>query len=142
MDTSAVRWPVRCLARTPIDGQQSCHARPGHIGRIVIHRALDRDPSHRSGAPVTATIASLSHLRILSGLSVGIEVDFIYAGLPLEPWLCVPCVRTQLDSAEFLYREATPYTLAFWRQATGHYCCLLQTDSTTRAVGLTSGPPT
>jgi hypothetical protein len=55
-------------------------------------------------------------LRIVSGLNVGIEIDFINAGLPFGAWLGVPCLRAQLDLAEFLYREATPYTFAFWRQ--------------------------
>ena len=45
-----------------------------------------------------------------------VEIDFINAGLPFGAWLRVPCLRAQLDLAEFLYSEATPYTLAFWRQ--------------------------
>jgi hypothetical protein len=55
-------------------------------------------------------------LRIVSGLNVDIEIDFLNAGLSLSAWPCVPCLRAQLDLAEFLYSEATPYTLAFWRQ--------------------------
>jgi hypothetical protein len=52
-------------------------------------------------------------LRIISELSVGIEIDFINAGLPMGAWLCAPCTHTQLDLAEFLHREATPDALAF-----------------------------
>jgi hypothetical protein len=61
----------------------------------------------------------LPFLRIASGLNVGIEIDFINAGLPFGAWPGVPCVGAQLDLAEFLYSEATPYTLAFWRQRVG-----------------------
>jgi len=49
-------------------------------------------------------------LRILSGLSVDIEIHFINAGLPFGTWLGVPSPRAQLDMVEFLYREATPDT--------------------------------
>jgi hypothetical protein len=54
----------------------------------------------------------LSFLRIVSGLNVGIEIDFINAGLRFGAWLGVPCLLAQLDMAEFLYSEATPYTLS------------------------------
>jgi hypothetical protein len=36
-DTNAVRWPVRCLARTAVDCQQGRHPRPRHIGGLAIH---------------------------------------------------------------------------------------------------------
>jgi hypothetical protein len=55
-------------------------------------------------------------LRILSQLSVGIEIDFINAGLSCGARLGMPWARAQLHSAEFLHRRATPYTLAFWGQ--------------------------
>jgi hypothetical protein len=52
-------------------------------------------------------------LRILSELSVGIEIDFINAGLSRGARLGMPWAHAQLHLAEFLHREATPYTLAF-----------------------------
>jgi hypothetical protein len=55
-------------------------------------------------------------LRILSQLSVGIEIDFINAGLSRGARLAMPWAAAQLHSAEFLHRRATPYTLAFWGQ--------------------------
>jgi hypothetical protein len=58
-------------------------------------------------------------LRSVFGLNVGIEIDFIDAGLPLGAWPGVPCFCAQLDTAEFLYSEATPYAVAFWRQQLG-----------------------
>jgi hypothetical protein len=58
-------------------------------------------------------------LRIVFGLNVGSEIDFINAGLPFGAWPGVPCLGAQLDMAEFLYREATPYILALWRQRLG-----------------------
>jgi hypothetical protein len=51
-------------------------------------------------------------LRIVSGLSVDIEIHFINAGLPFGTWLGVPRPRAQLDMAEFLHGEATPDTAA------------------------------
>jgi hypothetical protein len=47
-------------------------------------------------------------LRILFRLSVGVEIDFINAGLPPGAWRGVPWLGTQLDLAEFLHRQATP----------------------------------
>jgi hypothetical protein len=35
-------------------------------------------------------------LRVVSGLSVGIEINFINAGLPRGAWLGVPCVRASV----------------------------------------------
>jgi hypothetical protein len=61
----------------------------------------------------------LSFLRIVCGLNVDIEIDFINAGLPFGTWPGVPCLPAQLDMAESVYSEATPYTLAFWRQRLG-----------------------
>jgi hypothetical protein len=55
-------------------------------------------------------------LRILAGLSVGIEIDFINAGLLRGARLGVPRVSAQLDLAEFLYSQATPNTPTFWGQ--------------------------
>jgi len=49
-------------------------------------------------------------LRIVSGLSVAIEIHFINAGLPFGTWLGVPRPRAQLDMVEFLYGKATPDT--------------------------------
>jgi hypothetical protein len=61
----------------------------------------------------------LPFLRIVSGLTVGIEIDFINAGLPFRAWPGVPWLRAQLYMAEFLYSETTPHTLAFRRQRLG-----------------------
>jgi len=47
-------------------------------------------------------------LRIIAGLSVGVEIDFIDASLPRGAWLGVPRVSAQLDLAEFLLRNTTP----------------------------------
>jgi hypothetical protein len=58
-------------------------------------------------------------LWIAYRLNVGIEIDFINAGLSLGTWLGTPCIRTQLDWGEFLHREASPDTVAFWRQLLG-----------------------
>jgi hypothetical protein len=55
-------------------------------------------------------------LRIVSGLSVDIEIHFINAGLPLGTWLGVPRPRAQLDIVKFLHGEATPDTAALWYQ--------------------------
>jgi hypothetical protein len=55
-------------------------------------------------------------LRIIAGLSVGIEIDFINAGLLRGPWLRVPRVSAQLNLAEFLHSQATPNTPTFWGQ--------------------------
>jgi hypothetical protein len=52
-------------------------------------------------------------LRAVSGLSIGIEVNFVNAGLPRGAWLGVPRVRAQLDLAEFLHSQATPNTPTF-----------------------------
>jgi hypothetical protein len=49
-------------------------------------------------------------LRIVSGLSVDIEIHFINAGLPFGTWLGVPRPRAQLDMVELLYGKATPDT--------------------------------
>jgi hypothetical protein len=51
-------------------------------------------------------------LRIVSGLSVDIEIHFINAGLPFGTWLGVPRPRAQLDIVELLHGEATPDTAA------------------------------
>jgi hypothetical protein len=61
----------------------------------------------------------LPFLRSVSGLNVGIEIDFINAGLRFGAWPGAPCLLAQLDMAEFLYSETTPYTLAFGRQRLG-----------------------
>jgi hypothetical protein len=58
-------------------------------------------------------------VRVISGLSVGIEIDIINAGLLIGAWLCVPCAHPQLDMAEFLHRETTPEASAFWGQRLG-----------------------
>jgi hypothetical protein len=55
-------------------------------------------------------------LRIVSGLSVDIEIHFINAGLPFGTWLRVPRPRAQLDMLEFLHGEATPDTGALGYQ--------------------------
>jgi len=47
-------------------------------------------------------------LRVVYGLSVGIKINFINAGLPRRARLGVPCVGAQSDLAEFLYGEAAP----------------------------------
>jgi len=55
-------------------------------------------------------------LRIIVGLSVGIEIDFINAGLLRGARLGVPRVSAQLDLAEFFHSQATPNTPTFWGQ--------------------------
>jgi len=55
-------------------------------------------------------------LRIIAGLSVGVEIDFIDASLPRGVWLGVPRVSAQLDLTEFLHSQATPNTPTFWGQ--------------------------
>src|SRR5215472_11894527 len=47
-------------------------------------------------------------LRFVPRLSVGVEIDFINAGLLRGAWFGVPRLSAQLDLAEFLYRQATP----------------------------------
>jgi hypothetical protein len=49
-------------------------------------------------------------LRITSGLSVGIEIDFIDAGLLRCAWLSLPSANLQFDLAEFLHSKAAPTT--------------------------------
>jgi len=46
-------------------------------------------------------------------LIVGVEFDFINASLPRGAWLGVPCLRAQLNLAEFLHGEAAPAALSF-----------------------------
>jgi hypothetical protein len=55
-------------------------------------------------------------LRIVSGLTVNIEIHFINAGLSSGTWLGVPRPRAQLDMVEFLHGEATPDTAALCYQ--------------------------
>ncbi len=55
-------------------------ARAGYPG-------FDRDAAHRSGAPAVAATASLSFLRVVSGLIIRVEIDFVNAGLP---WRACP----------------------------------------------------
>ena len=55
-------------------------------------------------------------MRIIAGLSVGIEIDFINTGPLRGAWLGMPRVIAQLDLAEFLHSEATPNTPTFWGQ--------------------------
>jgi hypothetical protein len=52
-------------------------------------------------------------LRITSGLSVGIEIDFIGAGLSRWAWRSVPSANLQFDLAEFLHNKAAPTTRSF-----------------------------
>ena len=66
--------------------------------------------------PIIAATASLPLLRIFFRLSVGVEIDFIDASLPRGTWLGVPCVRAQLDLAEFLHGQAAPNTAILWSQ--------------------------
>jgi len=58
----------------------------------------------------------LSFLRIISGLSVSVEINFTNASLPWRAWLGVPGVGAQLDLTEFLHSQATPNTPTFWGQ--------------------------
>jgi len=51
-------------------------------------------------------------LRIVSRLSVDIEIHFIHAGLPFGTGFGVPRPPAQLDLAEFVHGEATPHTAA------------------------------
>jgi len=55
-------------------------------------------------------------LRIIAGLSVCVEMDFIDASLPRGAWLGMPCISAQIDLAEFLHSQATPNTPTFWGQ--------------------------
>jgi hypothetical protein len=55
-------------------------------------------------------------LRVVSRLSVGVEIDFIHAGLLRGAWFGVPRLSAQLDLAEFLHSQATPNTATFWDQ--------------------------
>jgi len=55
-------------------------------------------------------------LRIVSGLSVGVEVDFIDASLLRGAWLGVPCIGAQFDLPQVLHSQATPNTPTFWGQ--------------------------
>ena len=55
-------------------------------------------------------------MRVFFPLSVGIEINFVNAGLPFGTWLCVPRSRAQLDILEFLHGEATPATAALGYQ--------------------------
>ena len=55
-------------------------------------------------------------LRIIAGLSVGIEIDFINAGLLWAACLGVPRASAQLDLTEFLHRQTTPNTPTFCGQ--------------------------
>jgi hypothetical protein len=55
-------------------------------------------------------------LRIVSGLSVSIEINFINAGLPRGAWLGVPGIRAQLNLTESLHGKATPDTPTFGGQ--------------------------
>jgi hypothetical protein len=64
-------------------------------------------------------LRQLPFLRIVSGLNVGIKIDFVNAGLPFRAWSGVPGLRVQLYVAEFIYGEATPHTLAFWHHQLG-----------------------
>jgi hypothetical protein len=54
-------------------------------------------------------------LRVVSGLSVGVEVDLIDASLSQRAWLGVPSVGAQLDLAEFLHGKAAPNAPSFRR---------------------------
>ena len=60
--------------------------------------------------------ASMSMLRIASWLSIDIKIHLIDTGLPLGSQFGVPITHVQLNLAESLHREATPYTLALWRK--------------------------
>src|SRR5579862_7156302 len=60
-------------------------------------------PSSVPGGRAEPFFPSLPLLRILTGLSVCIEIDFINAGLLRGARLGVPPVSAQLDLAEFLY---------------------------------------
>jgi len=62
-------------------------------------------------------------LRIVSGLSVDIEIHFINAGLPFGRWLGVPRPRAQLDMVEFLYGKATPDTATLGYQGPDSITC-------------------
>ena len=55
-------------------------------------------------------------MRIIAGLSVAIEIDFINAGLLRAAGLRVPRASAQLDLTEFLHRQTTPNTPTFCGQ--------------------------
>jgi hypothetical protein len=55
-------------------------------------------------------------LRIIAELSLGIEINFVNAGLLRGAWLGVPRISAQLDLAEFLHSQAPPNTPTFWGQ--------------------------
>ena len=56
----------------------------------------------------------MSFLRVVSRLSVNVEIDFIDAGLVRGARLGVPCTGAQLDLAELLYGEAAPAAHSVW----------------------------
>ena len=76
---------------------------------------LDRDATDYPGAPVSSATALLPLLRILSRLSVGVEIDFINAGLPAGSWFGTPSTRLKLDLAQSFHGQAAPSTNSFWR---------------------------
>jgi len=55
-------------------------------------------------------------LWIASRLNVGIEIDFINAGLSLGTWLGTHALERNSTWVSFSNREASPDTMAFWRQ--------------------------
>jgi hypothetical protein len=49
-------------------------------------------------------------LRIFAALSVGVEINFLNASLPIQSRLRVPDFRPQLNFAKFLHDNAAPTT--------------------------------
>jgi hypothetical protein len=56
-------------------------------------------------------------LRVVSGLSIGIEINFINGGLPRRAWRGGPYVAAQLDLAGFLHGGAAPIRPNKWGQS-------------------------
>jgi hypothetical protein len=79
-------------------------------------------------------------LRIVSGLSVDIEIHFINAGLPLVTWLGVPRPRAQLDIVELLHGQGNARHRRPLVPVARQYYYSLRTDSRRHSVGLTFAP--
>src|ERR1039457_1045654 len=62
---------------------------------------------------VVATTASLPLLRIVSRLSIGVEIDYLDAVLAARARLGVPGACLQRDLTEFIHSDAAPAAHSF-----------------------------